>query len=86
MGYELFIKACKSAVTDPEFSKGKGEGGLRSVINVLNIPINYVYLVLEKGVHDLSFEPPYPKGIVLAPAQVWLKMTHVASGSRKDDE
>ena len=49
MGYELFMKACKSAVTDPEFSKGKGEGGLRSVINVLNIPINYVYLVLEKG-------------------------------------
>ena len=82
MGYELFMKACKSRILKSE----RGGGGLRSVINVLNIPINYVYLVLEKGVHDLSFEPPYPKGTVLAPAQVWLKMTHVASGSREDDE
>ena len=86
MGYELFMKACKSAVTDPEFLKKERGGGVKVVINVLNIPINYVYLVLEKGVHDISFEPPYPKGTVLAPAEVWLKMTHVASGSREDDE
>ena len=29
MGYELFMKACKSAVTDPEFLKKERGGGIK---------------------------------------------------------